>query len=460
MQKTPFLFLTALLTAASLACSLSGSSPAKPTISVDANAVGTAVAKTVAAAIPSLQPTDKPSQTSTPSLTPKKIEATIMPQTASIGLHAAFIDSTGDLWSWAEGNTPTRLTNSGGIYGVSVAPDGSQVVFNRPGNTATYSLWMANRDGSELRRLLSEGELAKMSAVKDSAGARADNLTWLPGTHTLAFNITPTFDGPGLQRNNDLWLLDTDRNDLRQLLPPGKGGMFTFSPNGQKIAVITPEKISLVNADGTGRKEVLSYPQVITYSEYLYYPEPHWAPDSNSLMVAIPPADPLADPPQKTTVYRIAADGSPAIRMGEISVNFLTPVAFAPDLTKLAYLSSGTQPASNILELHIAPSDLNGDRILATGEVTQPVWAPDSNRLAYTLSGSERPTLAVIESGDLPLVDVSNALDIHWVDDQRVMFLHRSGSVWQLRLGAVNSISQVIADLGSSDQWIPSFQTN
>ena len=55
---------------------------------------------------------------------------------------------------------------------------------------------------------------------------------------------------------------------------------------------MTSGTIRLVNADGSERREAFTYTPVVTRSEFQYYAQPVWAPDSDCLRVAIPPADP------------------------------------------------------------------------------------------------------------------------------------------------------------------------
>jgi hypothetical protein len=102
------------------------------------------------------------------------------------------------------------------------------------------------------------------------------------------------------------------------LLPHGQGGEFIYSPNGQEIAISTATSISLVHTDGTNRREVLTYPMVATYSEYSFYAMPIWAADSSSLRVAIPPADPLGEPRQPTTLWTIPSMEISPLKNGSI----------------------------------------------------------------------------------------------------------------------------------------------
>ena len=141
---------------------------------------------------------------------------------------------------------------------------------------------------------------------------------WVPGTHLLAFNTQQIFQGPGLSFLDDFHLVDADSLELKFVLLPGWGGSFTLSPDGKKVALATPNNISTANLDGTNYTQVMTYTPVITYGDYRFYASPVWSADSQELRVAIPPADPLAEPAQPTTIWLIPADGSNAVQTGSV----------------------------------------------------------------------------------------------------------------------------------------------
>ena len=97
--------------------------------------------------------------------------------------------------------------------------------------------------------------------------------------------------------------------------------------------------------------DLLTFPIVITYSEYNYYPPVSWSPDGSFLRASIPPANPLASPPDPTTIWHIPADGSPPTALTTIAKVpfFQDTVHFSPNGEKIAYLTevtSGAPPSS------------------------------------------------------------------------------------------------------------------
>jgi hypothetical protein len=118
-----------------------------------------------------------------------------------------------------------------------------------------------------------------MLVAEDALGAAPVQLEWVPGTHTLAFNTYPYFEGPGFFPHDDLWLVDADTGTLLPFLDIGTGGMFAYSPNGSRLAVSSFQSVSLMDGNGGNRRDdVLIYEPVMTYSEFLYYVTPQWSP--------------------------------------------------------------------------------------------------------------------------------------------------------------------------------------
>jgi hypothetical protein len=259
--------------------------------------------------------------------------------------------------------------------------------------------------------------------------------------------------------NDDLWYVNIDTGELKQILPPGQGGVFYFSPDGQQIALVTPKTISLVNSDGTNRRQsVLQYPLVSTYSEYQYYATPKWSPDLSFLRVALLPQEPLAEPRQNTSVWEMPSDGSPARMIGVMaSVPLLSP-ELSPDLNHIAYLVEHGAPADKQRELHISVSDNSGDTIYQTGQLDFMGWAPDSNHFIFTSGTDNKLQLGQIGHGAVPFSNVDPVAAVSWLKNGKVIFLHRTSSSWEIRIGAPGGASEVLVSLsGDPEKFMPNF---
>jgi hypothetical protein len=172
------------------------------------------------------------------------------------------------------------------------------------------------------------------SIARQTSGVSPHQIAWIPGTHELAFNTRQSFM-VGYLLNDNLRRVNADtgeglsqgegltQSELLTLLPSRQGGMFTYSPNGSRIAIATRNKLFLVDADASNRsQDLLSFEEVLTSSEYRFYPQPIWTGDSASLLVSIPPRDPLAARDQLITIWRVPTNDSAAVQLGSVPATF------------------------------------------------------------------------------------------------------------------------------------------
>jgi hypothetical protein len=377
---------------------------------------------------------------------------------APAGLRIAFVGED-QLWLWsAESKEPLALTSTDRTNGqVRISDDGAIVAFLR-GN----DLWAVNSDGSQERKLLSMEDLDGVEPADEGLGV--NRLEWIPGTHTLAFN-TRLNQAYGLVLSDDLHLLDVDTLERTILLPAGEGGEFYYSPDGSRIAIVTPGEISLVDAQGEQREQVLTYTPVNTGSEYRFYAQPFWSSDGSALRVAIPPAELFARPLQSTSIWHIPTDGSPARLLTSIDTSpqlGADSIAFSSDLEFVAYVQirqpEGAPPeqVEPWLEVQrLANGDLQAYPY--SGDFVR--WAPDSHLMAF-VAGRYEPQLRIGQWSGATIpgaTDVSTGVsDVRWVDAEHYLFLARSraerGSAqggWDLVLADIHGASTILASTAS-----------
>ncbi len=439
-------FITLVLLLAALACDLSGA-----TVTEIVDELATIVAGTLTAqsggggAPPSETPTNLPAPTSTPTPEPSV-------------LRVVYING-GDVWLWTEGVGDSQLTTGHNATDVRISDDGQVAVFTEqlPGYIFN-GIWAVNTDGTNIRQLVTPADLNVMSTDPNAIGVEPYGRPWdfIPGTHTVAFNTSLTYNGPGLQIQDDLRLVDADTLTLTTLLNPGDGGIFAYSPDGSQIALVTPTSISLINADGSNRRHnVLTFGSILTYSEYQYYPPPVWAMDSSFLRVAVPSVDPLA-PGATTAIWRLPLDGSPAVLTATLVTTpfFGNEVMFSPDLTKLIYFQD--DPAvMNSRHMHVANVDGSGDVLYHTGEIWLEGWAPDSARFVFALGDPLNLQLGQVGGGFIPLTDTPTAMNVAWIDNTRFLFASGGYGSWDVRLSPVGGpsfmVSPIMADIPQFD---------
>ncbi|NIO68365.1 MAG: hypothetical protein GTN71_04765, partial [Anaerolineae bacterium] len=334
-----------------------------------------------------------------PAFTPMPVDT----YPAPAGLRVAFVKD-GNIWLWtAEGPALSAVEGPEAIplasadettYIVKISDDGVVVAFMRG---EEGELWAVNSDGTGERQLLSAEDFEAMES--DGFEVRLKRFEWVPGTHIVAFNTRLRLEARDVPAD-DLRLVDADTLEQSVLLPPGEGGEFYYSPDGSQIAIVTTGDISLMDADGGNRRDgVLTYAPVAMYSESDYYAQPAWAADGSSLMVAIPPADPQAQPTQHTTIWHIPTDGTPASLVANIAAFPEEAVAFSHELNYVAYVEV---PQSGIIPTERTQIWLKVMRLENGDWASYPYygglygWAPNSRRFAFLAdTGHQTPQLQI-----------------------------------------------------------------
>lgn len=425
-------WLISLLVLALAACSV----PTVEAPSVDAMA--TQVASTLTAMAPlAHSATESPPTAAVPEPTPE-------PPAAAPVLRIAFT-SAGNIWL-AEGEAPpVQLTSSGNAEQVRISSDGQKIVFSRrPAADGPAELRAVNRDGSGEALLVAAGVWSGLYPADGLLFNDLEQFDFIPGTHQLLLNTRGVPEGPGLLRYNDLLRLDADSAALTTLRPPEAGGGFLVSPDGSKVAIIQHERISLARIDGTPiRSDAITYPPVITYSEYLYHPVGQWTADSSAVGFAIPSADPLAAD-TSANLWRLPADGGPAVILTTIAGDFFFTQfdvpALSPDLAWVAFQRSTTAP--NIRNLVLARADGTGETIVATGQPSWAGWSPDSSRFVFGLD--DPMNLQLGSPGSAP-ASLAYGTRFRWVDATTYVYASGRAGAWTLMRGAVGAPAAAIA---------------
>ena len=391
-------------------------------------------------------PTDVPEEPADPP-TEAPLEASPVPPEADAALRVVYVDG-GNVWLWTESGGNVQLTNGQPARDVRISDDGQVIAFTVGSSVDMHeSVWAVNGDGSNMRQVVSAEQLDAMSTVADAVSVNTHQYEFVPGTHTLAFNTKPLFEGPGLMVQDDLRLVDLNTDTLTTLLAAGQGGMFYYSPDGGQIALVTPTTISLINADGSNRRDgVLSYANVITYSEYQYYAVPVWAADGSYLRVVIPSPDMLADD-ASITIWQLPVNGSPATSLTTypaLSPLFFNGTSLSPDLNKVIYYQRRGDPADNLFDLRVAQLDTGADDLYVTlTQMNFQGWAPSSQLFLYREDGEMMR--GHVEAMASPFTDVPNVQQVKWIDDTHFVFSAGNRGSWQLRISELAHASTLIA---------------
>jgi hypothetical protein len=355
--------------------------------------------------------------------------------------------SGGNVWYLEEGSAALQLTSSGGAARVLISDDGARVAFIRLVDSAGHGeLRAVNTDGTGETVLLSAAGLdALYPPVEATLGNDIAQMAFVPGSHLLLFNTYRIPEFIGYFKNDDVLRIDADTGVLTTLLAPGSGGDFAIAPDGSQLALVTATQAGLVNADGTNlRPSLITFPMVITYSEFLYYPIPVWAADSTAYGLALPPADPLGPSPVGT-IWHVPADGTPASILGTVSSNLyfhLVASALAPSLDRVAF----TRPTgtANVDDLFVAEATGAGESRLATGQVEWHGWAPDGGHYAYTLDGPFALQVGTYGGG---AVAAGPGTHVRWISPTEFLYLIYGGGGATLHRGALDGSGSAVATL-------------
>ena len=118
------------------------------------------------------------------------------------------------------------------------SPDGTRIAFIASGS-GRITLSVVNADGSE-RHLLS-----------DLAGMRVGELgglAWSPDGSTIAMSNSPSVSD---ESQGEIWLVDADGSNLRQITGNDGSWWPTWSPDGQHLAVARNGQIYTMTKDGS-----------------------------------------------------------------------------------------------------------------------------------------------------------------------------------------------------------------
>lgn len=380
---------------------------------------------------------------------PTEAPAPVTPP-AAFPLSVAFVAPDKNAYFWKESlSTPITLTTSGDVEQAIVSPDGSQVALTRSTDWVSYTLEVINADGSNLRTLINPSGFDVLPRPADAVASVPNQLSWVPGTRSLAMTTRVTYDGPGYQTGESLYLIDTDTSAMRALFNVGTqwSWHYSFSPDGTKIAVSYPEGMDIYDATGVKLdRPVLAYPFVNTASEYAWVASPAWSADSSTLVAVVPPQDPWTIPYADSSVYRISSDGLSGELMFDTQMTYWPSeiAAIAPDLSKLAFLVHDGAPADGNFTLRLANIDGSGLIDYATGKIySVPEWSKDNTRFFYR-DDATGAWIGQPGSAPLSIPDFNNVRDLAWIDGNRYIGASGPEGGWKLLLGTPGGSTGVI----------------
>ncbi len=355
-----------------------------------------------------------------------------------IGLRAAY-NKGGNIWLWSEGASPVQLTFAGSDSQPSISADGTVVAFRRG-----TELWAINADATMERQLVSSAFLASLA---DGSGEsiQVNDFLWQPLSHNLYFNTLTVAGESGFQIPRfDLFSINADlpSGSLVNLESPGSGGVPTFSQDGRYVALSQNNRIFLLAVDGSSYTEALSFPSVMTYSEWFYVPQVVWLTDSTAFRVAIPAEDQL-DPAATASFWHVPVSGTPALLTSFLASPVWTAFPYvSPDGGSVVYFTP--VPGGDLIKTIRADGSSSSYVWFETGQAGLVGWTPDSVHFMYYRDPTQVGVMATGE--DRLISDTPACTQVRWIDTSRFFFLN--GNELRLRSGETPSL---IIDTGVNE---------
>jgi hypothetical protein len=170
----------------------------------------------------------------------------------------------------------------------------------------------------------------------------------------------------------------------------------------------------------------------------------------------VPPADPLAQPAQQTTIWQVYADGRPAALLGGLDALplFAGPPAISPDLGSVAYLREGEPGGERTLIMaHIEETGLGEAVAVASGVETIESWSKDGVYVAYGPVSSDGVVTRFLAAANGEVTQVGEAgttvFDVRWLDGERFFFLQSDPRGFVVGRGDVGGLAEGVAGAGT-----------
>jgi Tol biopolymer transport system component len=301
------------------------------------------------------------------------------------------------------------------------SPDGSKIAFDStrgldggddPSLNNQFNVWVMNADGSNLTAL------TKGTQVQSFVPA------WSPDGSKIAFvsdRVLNGSDDPAANFTDNIWVMNADGSNAVPVtnLVILQDQLFgigciqpVWSPNGSKIAFVSNRALDgsnaanvnsifniwVMNADGSSPVPLTK----ITVTNVASI-QPVWSPDGSKIAFMSSRAldgSNTANTNSTDNVWVINADGSNAVPLTKLTVaGNNPPIAWSPDGSKIAFLSSRALDGSNApntnATLNIWVISADGSNLVPLTKLTAAfgisnlgtfIWSPDGSKIIFSSS--------------------------------------------------------------------------
>ncbi len=412
--------------------------------------------------------TPTPTPTSTPTPTPTAVpnQPAMLVYADNQGLYSVSMDVVnGEL----QPGVTNKLVDGDGISSIEISPDGEKVAFLQLIIGNNNQLSVVNMDGTGLQNIIDSGELSQNPV--DGADPQftrrvVGDYQWLGDSERLAFNSqTIGTEGPGLQLNGDLWVVDLNGNTLIEHEPDTVGGTFDISIQDQVVMATTTEVIRM-DLNGNNRQTLITFPGAATYSEYAYYPYPTWLPNGNRAYVTISGPDPFFED-QIATYWSIPTSGTAEELNTVDGILLMDDIYPSPDGSQTAYIRILSDPTNPPWDLMVGNGQAGN--LQPYGDPENQIefygWSSNSERFLYRSQNNGNVfSYHIGHIGEPPLTRTlpgnQTVIDPMWVTDATFVMALGSSNNWRITAGNIDGDEQLLVNVGGSnpvfDVWMPS----
>jgi hypothetical protein len=291
-------------------------------------------------------PTEAPA--ARPALTEDPSPGSVGSPEPSASLLVAFVKD-GDIHLWEESTGQSRtLIKAGDVAGVTLSDDGQVLAFTRRAWAGSemegyeqLSLWVVNRDGTNLREVIPAEFLRQRLNLSERDSSNFYQLGWMPHTHQVIFTVTNYIvqaEGMSHAIPHGAYVLNLDSNFVTELAETTQNLRLMPSPDGMRLALLSPTSLSFVNLDGGNRRQdLLTYPAAGLTGPL--FPTGVWTEDSQAFVLT---GSFEKDPRMMInfTFWRVPVDGSAPVALASVLASDPNSVTFSPDGTSASYVQA------------------------------------------------------------------------------------------------------------------------
>jgi Tol biopolymer transport system component len=273
-----------------------------------------------------------------------------------------------------------RCANSGSTSGQQEESSGGEVANGKIAFTRNSDIHVIDGEGAHESRLTHTPQVFE------------DHPVWSPDGQKIAF-ITPDTSTPG-EEKSALCVMNADGTNKTQLAED-VWSKPSWSPDEQKIAFTTQDQndLSVINVDGTHKVSLITTSFAgNAENRTLFVSSPVWSPSGNKIAFAsrtleegyaTASASATAPAPQEkglSGIYLINVDGTGLRKV--TSTEAPSGLVLSPDSEQIAFNNSNiTGDPTNVIN-----TDGSGRKPLAEGHSA--VWSPDSQKIAFVNESS------------------------------------------------------------------------